>query len=41
MEEAMLGVDADSPTGALSLYESLGFEVDQRSVAWRRSLERD
>ena len=41
MDEAMLGVDADSPTGALSLYESLGFEVDQRSVAWRRSLERD
>jgi mycothiol synthase len=30
MEEAMLGVDADNPTGALGLYEGLGFEVDDR-----------
>ena len=26
----MLGVDADNPTGALGLYEGLGFEVDNR-----------
>ena len=25
-ERAILGVDADNPTGALSLYRSLGFE---------------
>jgi mycothiol synthase len=31
MEDAMLGVDAENPTGALGLYEGLGFEVDQRS----------
>jgi mycothiol synthase len=30
MDEAMLGVDADNPTGALDLYEGLGFEVDDR-----------
>ncbi len=36
MEDAMLGVDAENPTGALGLYESLGFEVDHRSriFAW-------
>jgi mycothiol synthase len=31
MDDAMLGVDAENPTGALGLYEGLGFEVDQRS----------
>jgi mycothiol synthase len=30
MDDAMLGVDADNPTGALGLYEGLGFEVDSR-----------
>jgi mycothiol synthase len=38
MTEAMLGVDADNPTGALGLYEGLGFEVDQRSQVYRRPL---
>jgi mycothiol synthase len=36
MTEAMLGVDADSPTGALGLYEGLGFSVHTRSIAYRR-----
>ncbi len=36
MTEAMLGVDADSPTGALDLYEGLGFAVHTRSMAYRR-----
>ncbi len=36
MTEAMLGVDADSPTGALDLYEGLGFSVHTRSMAYRR-----
>ena len=35
MSDAMLGVDADNPTGALALYEGLGFEVDRRSIAYR------
>jgi ribosomal protein S18 acetylase RimI-like enzyme len=30
-ERAILGVDADNPTGALGLYRSLGYE-DIRSV---------
>jgi mycothiol synthase len=38
MTEAMLGVDAENPTGALGLYEGLGFEVDHRSVTYRRPL---
>jgi mycothiol synthase len=40
MTEAMLGVDAENPTGALGLYESLGFEVDQRASAYVRTVER-
>jgi mycothiol synthase len=40
MTEAMLGVDADNPTGALGLYQGLGFEVDARSTAYRRALTR-
>jgi ribosomal protein S18 acetylase RimI-like enzyme len=40
MTEAMLGVDADNPTGALGLYQRLGFEVDARSTAYRRPLTR-
>ena len=34
MTDAMLGVDAENPTGALGLYEGLGFEVYQRSIAY-------
>jgi mycothiol synthase len=36
---AALGVDADNPSGALGLYESVGFVVTERSTAWRRPLE--
>lgn len=39
MTEAMLGVDAQNPTGALGLYERLGFEVDQRSAVWQRTFD--
>jgi len=35
MDDAMLGVDSESPTGALGLYEGLGFEVHSRSAAYR------
>ena len=40
MDEAMLGVDAENPTGALGLYEALGFTVFRRSTAYRRPLDR-
>jgi mycothiol synthase len=36
LREAMLGVDATNPTGALGVYESNGFEVYRREVAYRR-----
>jgi mycothiol synthase len=39
MKEAALGVDAENPTGALGLYESVGFRTAERYAAWRRSLE--
>lgn len=36
MDEAMLGVDADNPNGALGLYQGLGFEESSRGIAYRR-----
>lgn len=36
MTEAMLGVDAANPTGALQLYESVGFEVYKRNAVYRK-----
>lgn len=39
MEIAALGVDADNPSGALGLYESVGFAVTERMTAWRRPLD--
>jgi mycothiol synthase len=38
MSDAMLGVDSENPHGALGLYESLGFVVHSRAMAWRRNL---
>jgi mycothiol synthase len=35
---ASLGVDTDSPTGATTLYESLGFEPAKTFTAWRKAL---
>jgi ribosomal protein S18 acetylase RimI-like enzyme len=39
MDEAMLGVDAANPNGALGLYERLGFEVHERSLAYQRDFD--
>ena len=39
MTSAGLGVDADNATGAVGLYEDIGFEVDYRSTAWRKPLD--
>jgi mycothiol synthase len=41
MTSAVLGVDADNPLGALGLYRKAGFEVDQRSVSYRKPMEVD
>jgi mycothiol synthase len=38
MTEAALGVDSASLTGALGLYERLGFAVHRRASTWRRAL---
>ena len=38
MTSAGLGVDADNPTGALRLYEDAGFEVEDRSTAFRKPM---
>ena len=40
MEDAMLGVDSENPTGALGLYEGLGFKVHSSAAAYRLPLER-
>ena len=41
LEIAILGVDADNPSGAFGLYESAGFRATQRSISWRKPLEAD
>jgi mycothiol synthase len=38
METALLGVDADNPSGALGLYQSVGFEQSRRSIVLRKQL---
>jgi mycothiol synthase len=40
MTEAWLGVDASNPTGALQLYEGLGFTVARRWQAYGRPMDR-
>ena len=39
MDHAMLGVDADNPTGALGVYERAGFKVVKRTTAYRKPME--
>jgi GNAT superfamily N-acetyltransferase len=39
MTSAALGVDADNPSGALGIYERIGFEVTYRSTAWRKPFQ--
>ena len=38
MEVASLGVDAENPTGALGLYEGLGFRPVKRAMAYRKPM---
>jgi len=39
MTVAVLGVDADNPSGAFGLYEAAGFAPTERFIAWRKPLE--
>ena len=39
MTDAILGVDAENPTGALGVYEANGFVVHQREYAYRKPFE--
>jgi ribosomal protein S18 acetylase RimI-like enzyme len=39
MTEAALSVDAQNETGAVRLYESMGFQVVARELEWRRPLD--
>jgi mycothiol synthase len=41
MAEAALGVDAENPTGALHVYEALGFRRARTGVAYRKSFRID
>jgi ribosomal protein S18 acetylase RimI-like enzyme len=38
MSEAKLGVDAENISGALHLYESMGYQVVKRSTIYRKPL---
>ena len=38
MTEVVLGVDTENPTGALRLYESVGFRPIQQGAVWRKPL---
>jgi mycothiol synthase len=39
LRSAALSVDADSPTGAVGVYERAGFAVESRSVAYQRPVD--
>jgi mycothiol synthase len=38
MEQTALGVDTQNPSGALQLYESMGYKVTSRSTTYRKAL---
>ena len=39
LDTGILGVDATNPTGALRVYEGVGFSVAEKSTAWRKPFE--
>lgn len=41
LDTGILGVDATNPTGALRVYEGVGFTVAERSTAWRKPFDAD
>ncbi len=38
MEETALGVDAQNPNHALSLYEGVGYQVNKKYITYRKPL---
>ena len=40
LTEAALGVDAENPSGALRLYETMGFQVVKRETTFRKPMDR-
>lgn len=40
LDVAALGVDADNPSGAYGLYQSVGFRVTERFTQWRKPMEK-
>jgi len=38
MDRASLDVDSENPTGALALYEKMGYAAVNRSLAWDKEL---
>jgi GNAT superfamily N-acetyltransferase len=38
MMEAALGVDAENPSGAVSLYKKMGFQIQKRTVSYRKPM---
>jgi ribosomal protein S18 acetylase RimI-like enzyme len=39
MEEAALGVDTQNPSGALQLYESLGYRIVKQYLTYRKKMK--
>ena len=37
MEEAALSVDTQNATGALTLYENMGYQVERRTTTFRKA----
>jgi ribosomal protein S18 acetylase RimI-like enzyme len=38
MTQTALGVDTDNPSGALSLYQSMGYQVTGQETTYRKPL---
>jgi GNAT superfamily N-acetyltransferase len=38
MTEAALGVDAENPSGALHLYEKMGFQIEKKTIFYRKPM---
>jgi ribosomal protein S18 acetylase RimI-like enzyme len=41
MTEAALGVDAENPSGALHLYEKMGFQIQKKTIFYRKPMNQN